>query len=68
MAKDPKRFVGLAFILAAVLFALAAVLPTMAGRPLNGAFIGVGVVFLVIGLTRLKASKVSEKNRPPDDS
>ena len=57
MAKDPKRFVGLMFVMAAVLAGLAAFLPMMRGRPINVAFLGVGVVFLVLGLARIKSAK-----------
>jgi hypothetical protein len=57
MAKNPKRLVAFTFILAAALFELAAVLPVVKGRPLNAAFLGVGVVFLVLGLAQLKAAK-----------
>lgn len=57
--KNPKRLVALTFILAAALFELAAVLPMIRGRQLNAAFLGVGVVFLVLGLVQLKASKVT---------
>ena len=57
MAQHPKRVVALAFILAAILSALAAVLPLMRDRQINVVFFGVAVVFLVLGLGQLKASK-----------
>ena len=59
MAMDPKRFVGLAFVLAAVLSEAAAILPLVRGRPLNVVFLGVGVVFLILGLAKLRGAKPS---------
>jgi len=61
MAMDPKRFVAFSLILAAALFELAAILPMIGGRPLNAAFLGVGVVFLVLGLARLKGARMSPR-------
>ena len=57
MVKNPKRLVAVTFLLAAALFELAAVLPMIRGRPLNAAFFGAGLLFLVVGVVKLKASK-----------
>ena len=57
MPGNPKRFVGLMFVMAGVLAGLAAFLPMMRGRPINVAFLGVGVVFLGLGLARIKSTQ-----------
>lgn len=57
MVSTPKRLVALTVILAAALFALAAVLPVIRGRQLNAVFLGVGVIFLILGVVQLKARK-----------
>lgn len=62
MKPKPKRFVGLIFIMVAVLSEVAAFIPMIGERPPNVVFMGVGVVFLVLGLARIRASK----NLPDD--
>lgn len=56
MANHPKRLVAVTFIIAAVLSAVAAILPMVRGRPLNAAFFGAALLFLVVGVVRLRAS------------
>jgi hypothetical protein len=44
-----RKIAPLGFLLAAVLFVIAALLPVARGRPLNAAFFGVAVIFGVLG-------------------
>ncbi len=56
MAKRNVASVGFIFLLAAALFVLAAVVPTFGGRPLNAAFLGIAVVFFVLGVVTKRKS------------
>lgn len=56
MAKNPRRLVAVTFIVAATLCAVAAVLPLVRGRPLNAAFFAAALLFLVVGIVKLRAS------------
>ena len=45
-----RRLDPIGFAVASVLFLVAAVEPCMKGQPLNAALLGVGVVFLILGV------------------
>jgi hypothetical protein len=45
-----RKIAPAGFFLAGVLFFVAAIIPAFKGRPLNPAFIPVGVVFAVLGI------------------
>ena len=44
-----RKIAPLGFLLAGVLFLVAAVVPTFRGQPLNATFLPLGVVFIVLG-------------------
>lgn len=60
MPRDSRRFVGAALLAAAALSLLAGFVPMMRGGRPQVVFLGVAVVWLVLGLARLRRSE------PPD--
>lgn len=63
MTPRERLIAPLGFIAAGVLFLVAAVVPLAKGRPVNAAFIPVGVIFFVLGAALLK--KVKSDSAPP---
>ena len=51
-----RRLAPLGFLFAGFLFVVAAVIPALTGRSLNAAFLGVGVMFFVLGVVTLRKS------------
>lgn len=54
MPRDARRFVGVALLATAALSLIAGLLPLMRGGRPHVVFLGVAVVWLVLGLTRLR--------------
>lgn len=55
-----RKIAPLGFFLAGVLFVVAAILPTLKGRPLNAAFLPIGIVFAILGGIAWSKSKGPE--------
>lgn len=51
-----RKIAPVGFLLAGVLFVIAAVIPLLKGKSLNAAFIGVGAMFVVLGAVALNKS------------
>jgi hypothetical protein len=60
MARNNSRLAPLLFILAGALFAIAAIIPMFRGERTNAAFIALGVVFLILGIAKLRRGRASE--------
>jgi hypothetical protein len=58
-----KKIVPFGFSLAGALFLFAAVVPALEGDPLNAAFLGVGALFLILGIATWR--KASQDSGPP---
>jgi len=64
MTRFERMIAPVGFVLAAVLFFIAAARPAFRGGSLNAAFLGVGVVFLALGVAMWR--KTSRQPGEPD--
>ena len=64
MTKLERMIAPIGFVLAAIFFFIAAVRPAFRGGSLNAAFLGVGAVFLALGLAMWR--KTNRKLGEPD--
>lgn len=51
-----RKIAPLGFLLAAVLFMIAAILPTFSDKPMNSAFLPIGIVFGILGAAAWRKS------------
>lgn len=51
-----RKIAPLGFILAGLLFLVAAIIPTIREQPLNAAFLGVGTLFSILGVVAWRKS------------
>lgn len=56
-----KISVGVLFVVAALFFVLAAVIPVLRDRPMNVTFFVIGMMWLIIGFTIVNANRKSEE-------
>ena len=56
-----SRLAPFLFILAGLLFEIVAIIPTFRGERMNATFLALGVVFLILGIAKLRRSRSETK-------
>jgi hypothetical protein len=59
-----SRLAPFLFILAGALFEIVAIMPRFRGERMNATFLALGVVFLILGIAKLRRSRDRVETKP----